>query len=59
VIDIGELFTDVDLHDGHAGECMSGPANDACIAPFSALGIDFPSGEARMSTQAFRIGLPK
>lgn len=38
-VSLSALFTDVDLSDGVASDCSSGPAEDACVAPFSALGL--------------------
>ena len=53
VVDVGELFADVDLADGNRSECMSGPANDACRGPFRRLGIDFSSGHGDSSGTVF------
>lgn len=52
IVDIGRLFAGVDLADGQSGECMSGPANSACEAVFTNLGIDFESGESVDSAPA-------
>jgi uncharacterized repeat protein (TIGR04052 family) len=41
VIDLGQLFAAIDLEDGVASDCSSGPAESACAAPFDALGLDF------------------
>lgn len=43
-IDLAQLTAGVDLDDGVASDCSSGPAEEACIAPFRALGIDFETG---------------
>ena len=59
VIDVGTLFADVDLQNSAASECMSGPANNDCIAPFAALGIDFSSGEASSQVPAISAGPTK
>lgn len=59
VVDLGTLFAGVDLQDARHGECMSGPANRDCEAAFTALGIDFSSGEARAPAPAFSAGRPR
>ena len=53
VVDVGELFADVDLADGDRSECMSGPTNDACRGPLHRLGIDFSSGRGDSSGTVF------
>ena len=38
-VDLSALFAKVDFTDGVPGDCSSGPAEDACMAPFSALAL--------------------
>ena len=56
VVDVGELFADIDMADGHRSECMSGPANDACRGPFGRLGLDFDTGNRASVNSVFRLG---
>jgi len=44
-IDLAALVAGIDLDDGKANDCSSGPAEASCNAPFAALGIDFDTGE--------------
>ena len=39
VFDLGVLFSGIDLTDGDDGRCMAAPGEDACRAPFEALGL--------------------
>ena len=57
VIDLGTLFQSTDLADGEKSECMSGPANPACVGPFSQLGVDHATGESIAPAAAFSAGL--
>ena len=43
-IDLEALLQGTSLVDGEAGNCSSGPPEETCVAPFRALGIDFPTG---------------
>jgi uncharacterized repeat protein (TIGR04052 family) len=52
-IDLARLFAGTDLDDGNASDCSSGPPEDACFAPYSALGIDFATGRATGTQQVF------
>jgi uncharacterized repeat protein (TIGR04052 family) len=38
-VDLAALFLSVDLDDGKPSDCSSGPAESACVEPFSALGL--------------------
>jgi uncharacterized repeat protein (TIGR04052 family) len=38
-IDLEALFANIDLTDGIASDCSSGPEELACLAPFAALGL--------------------
>ena len=53
MIDLGVLFSGVDLTDGEPTDCSSGPPESTCIAPFRALGIDFSTGERVGQQQVF------
>ena len=50
-IDLARLTAGVDLGDGDATDCSSGPAEKSCTAPFAALGIDFATGR-QVGTQS-------
>ena len=54
-VDLAELLAGTDLGDGEPSDCSSGPAEEACIAPFAALGIDFASGEQQGVQRVFSI----
>ena len=54
VLDLSALLEGTDLGDGEPGDCSSGPSEDACRAPFAALGIDFDSGERNSEQRVFR-----
>lgn len=54
-IDLQALFAGVDFSDGEPGDCSSGPAEAACVAPFAALGIDFGSGKRSGRQRVFSI----
>jgi len=54
-IDLKALLADVDLHDGEATDCSSGPPESACIGPFAALGIDFESGKPAGQQRVFAV----
>ncbi len=41
VVDLAALLRQTDLLDKDATDCSSGPAEQSCEAPFSALGLDF------------------
>ncbi len=43
-IDLAKLTAGIELGDGTRTDCSSGPAEENCIAPFRALGIDFATG---------------
>lgn len=57
VFDLDELVSAVNLRDGVRSECMSGPINEACVAPFEALGIEFESGESMSTAPVFEAGI--
>ena len=44
-VDIQALMQGTDLSDGVPGVCESGPSDQDCAAPYSALGIDIVSGD--------------
>lgn len=54
-IDLKALFDGIDLTDGVAGDCSSGPAETGCVAPFAALGLDFNTGELTGRQRVFSI----
>ncbi len=54
-VDLGKLMTGVDLDDGTATDCSSGPAEQDCIAPFRALGTDFGSGRQAGEQRVFSL----
>ena len=54
-IDLKAFFDGVDLDNGVPGDCSSGPAESACIAPFAALGIDFETGALEGRQSVFSI----
>ena len=54
-VDLKSLFEGVDIDDGEATDCSSGPAESACISPFAALGIDFETGNRLGRQQVFSI----
>ena len=53
-IDLSALFANVDLQDGSPGDCSSGPSEENCTMPFSALGLSFAGNPASRQT-VFRI----
>lgn len=44
-VDLAALVAGTDLDDGTRTDCSSGPPEESCIAPFTALGIKFETGE--------------
>ncbi len=52
-IDLKALFDGVNFDDGLPGDCSSGPAESACVAPFAALGIDFETGTTKGRQNVF------
>lgn len=56
VIDLVWLVNDVDLADGEATDCSSGPTEATCRGPFAALGLDFASGDPTGTPPVFRVG---
>lgn len=54
-VDLEKLFAGTDLTDGVPGDCSSGPPEETCIAPFSALGIEFGSGEGLGRQRVFSV----
>jgi len=54
IVDIGRLFADVDLGNSELSDCMSGPADEDCVVPFSNLGLDFETGESVGPASVFR-----
>lgn len=55
-INLKALFDGIDLTDGIANDCSSGPAEAACLAPFAALGLEFTTGDLTGQQQVFSIG---
>lgn len=54
VVDLSSLALAVNLDDGVATDCSSGPAEAACREPFAMLGINFDSGERMGDQTLFR-----
>jgi uncharacterized repeat protein (TIGR04052 family) len=54
-IELTELLAGTDMDDGVATDCSSGPPETSCLAPFAALGIDFPTGENLGSQSVFQV----
>ncbi len=54
-IDLARLAAGIDLDDGVPSDCSSGPAEEACIAPFRALGIDFKTGQQDGAQSVFSL----
>jgi len=54
-IDLAQLTAGVNLTDGIASDCSSGPAEEACVAPFRALGIDFETGRQGGAQSVFSL----
>ncbi|MGI9248613.1 MAG: MbnP family copper-binding protein [Woeseiaceae bacterium] len=54
-VNLKALSAGTDLADGLPTDCSSGPPETACIAPFSALGIDFESGKPAGQQRVFSI----
>lgn len=52
-IDLATLLAGTDLEDGMTTDCSSGPPEASCIAPFTALGIDFQSGKQSGAQRVF------
>ena len=57
-IDLGRLFAGIDLIDGVATDCSSGPIEKTCDAPFDALGIDTSDGSTARNTEVFGVARP-
>ncbi|HSG96979.1 MAG TPA: MbnP family copper-binding protein [Woeseiaceae bacterium] len=55
VVELAELLAGTNLDDGEVTNCSSGPAEDACVAPFSALGIDFTTGKPTGAQRVFAV----
>jgi uncharacterized repeat protein (TIGR04052 family) len=55
-LDLRELVSGIDLDDGTPSDCSSGPAETECQMPFTALGIDFSTGNAASAPAVFRVG---
>lgn len=58
-VDLQPLVQQIDLTDGKATDCSSGPAESECEAPFQSLGLDFATGEAEGPASVFRTDLRK
>lgn len=59
VFDLDKLLATIDLGDGLATDCSSGPDETQCVGPFSTLGIDFASGRSAGSARAiFSVSVP-
>jgi len=56
IVDLGMLFSGIELEDGHPSDCSSGPDEMECVMPFGELGIDFASGDSVETTRPFKIG---
>jgi len=56
VLDLATLFAAVALDDGQPTDCSSGPAETDCEAPFAVLGIDFASGDSKITATPFELG---
>ena len=54
-IDLEKLLDGTDLADKKPSDCSSGPPEDACIAPFAALGLDFATGAKRGAQGVFSL----
>lgn len=54
-IDLMALFDGIDFTDGVAGDCSSGPSESACAAPFSALGLNFATGDLSGQQRVFSV----
>ena len=57
VVDLTALLATTDLDDGVPTKCSSGPPENACVAPFGALGIDHDSGRIVAPQQVFLHGV--
>ncbi len=55
MIELAELFRDVDLEDGIRTDCSSSPAESACAAPFEALGLDFGGRTNDQTQRVFQV----
>jgi uncharacterized repeat protein (TIGR04052 family) len=58
-LDLQALVNGINLEDGTASDCSSGPSERECQMPFIALGIDFGSGDSVASPTVFRVGRRK
>lgn len=54
-IDLATLTVGTDLEDRERSDCSSGPPETSCTAPFSALGIDFTSGDQSETQRVFSV----
>lgn len=54
-IDLAQLISGVNLGDGITTNCSSGPAEETCVAPFEALGIDFATGRQEATQSVFSL----
>jgi uncharacterized repeat protein (TIGR04052 family) len=54
VVNLSGLVADTDLGDGIPSDCSSGPAEDACVAPFKTLGLEFESGKSLDTQTVFK-----
>ncbi len=53
-VDLAAIVSNAELEDAMATDCSSGPAETACVAPFSALGLDFGTGSPIYEQRVFR-----
>jgi len=53
-VDLTALVADIDLKNGIATDCSSGPAESSCPAPFAALGLDHAAGTSAHSQRVFQ-----
>ena len=54
-INLAALAAGTDLNDEVPGDCSSGPAESACVAPFSALGINHSTGKQEGTQSVFSV----
>ena len=54
-IDLAALTAGTDLANQETSDCSSGLPETSCVAPFSALGVDFPTGEKSGTQRVFSV----
>jgi hypothetical protein len=55
VVDLAELFRNVNLSNGNRTNCSSSPAESSCAVPFDALGLKFGEDEGRSVQRVFQV----